>query len=96
MTFQDQVILVAQETHQSIDTVLGLDLLSFESLHLSCLRLRAQRTRDGAWVAMMAAQGTEKGMKALEANWKKVSEIDLLPEGANDAAEFLRKFGKGI
>jgi len=45
---------------------------------------------------MMAAQGTVKGMKKMEKGWIKMSEIDLAPEGATDAAKFLRKFGKGL
>jgi hypothetical protein len=45
---------------------------------------------------MMASQGTVKGMKKMEKSWIKLSELDLAPPGATDAAKFLRKFGKGI
>lgn len=96
MILQDQVVLIAQETNSSLEGVLEFDMLSFNSLHASCIRLRAQRTRDSAWVSMMAAQGTVKGMKKMEKGWIKMSEIDLAPEGATDAAKFLRKFGKGL
>jgi hypothetical protein len=96
LTLQDQVVLVAKETHAHFQELLDLDMLSFESLHNSCLRLMAQRTRENAWVAMMAAQGTVKGMKELEKQWVKLSELDLAPEGATDIAKFLAKHGKGI
>ena len=44
----------------------------------------------------MAAQGTTKGMKEMEKQWKKLGNIDLMPEGATDVAAFLGKYGKGI
>lgn len=93
---QDQVVLVAQETGTPLDSLLDMNMLAFESLHASCIRLRAQRTREGAWVSMMAAQGTVKGMKELEKQWVKLSELDLRPEGASDIAKFLSRYGKGI
>ena len=45
---------------------------------------------------MMAAQGTVEGMKKLEKSWIKLSELHLAPEGSNDLAEFIGRFGKGI
>lgn len=71
-------------------------MLSFESLHKTCIRLRAQRTREQAWIAMMAAQGTHKGMKQMEKSWIKLSELDLAPKGATDIAKFISRFGKRI
>ena len=93
---QDQVVLTAQETHTPLSVILDLDFLSFESLHTSVVRLRAQRTREAAWTAMMAAQGSVKGMKKMEKGWIKLSELKLMPEGVADAARFISKFGKGI
>lgn len=93
---QDQVVLVAQETSTPLTELLDYDFLSFESLHTSIIRLRAQRTREAAWVAMMAAQGTHKGMKRMEKGWIKLSELHLVPEGVADAARLISKFGKGI
>ncbi len=93
---QDQIVLVAQETHSPINDILLYDMLSFESLHLTCIRLRAQRTREQAWIAMMAAQGSVKGMKKMEKGWLKLSELNLAPTGATDIAKFISRFGKRI
>ena len=71
-------------------------MLSFESLHSSCIRLRAQVTRESAWVSMMAAQGSVKGMKKIEKEWIRLSELDLMPEGTTDMVAFLSKHAKGI
>lgn len=93
---QDQVVHVAQEINTPLADLLILDFLSFESLHSSVIRLHAQRTRSNAWTAMMAAQGTIKGMKKMEKEWIKLSELDLIPEGVAGAAKLISKFGKGI
>lgn len=73
-----------------------MDMLSFESLHYSCIRLKAQRMRESAWVQMIAAQGTMKSMKELEKSLTKMAEVDLAPEGGNDIAKFIARVGKGI
>lgn len=93
---QDQIVLVAQETHSPISSILLYDMLSFESLHLTCIRLRAQRTREQAWIAMIAAQGSVKGMKKMEKGWLKLAALDLAPKGATDIAKFISRFGKRI
>lgn len=90
------MILTANFSNQSVEAILHLDLLAFESLHGSVIRLKAQQARETAWANMMAAQGTSKGMKELDKHWKKLAEQDLMPEGASDVAAFLQKFGKGI
>jgi len=96
LILQDQVVLTAQETNSTVESILEYDMLSFESLHASCIRLRAQHTRETAWISMMAAQGSVKGMKKMEKSWVRLSELDLAPAAATDAAKFLRRIGKGI
>ncbi len=93
---QDQVVLTAQETCIPIVELLDYDFLSFESLHTSVIRLRAQHARESAWTAMMAAQGTHKGMKKMEQQWIKLADLNLVPEGVADAARIISKFGKGF
>lgn len=88
--------MTAHFTNQSIESVLRLDLMAFESMHASVIRLKAQQARETAWANMMAAQGTSKGMKELDKHWKRLAEQDLMPEGASDVAAFLGKYGKGI
>lgn len=72
-----------------------MDMLSFESLHASIVRVRAQESQEEMTHDRLAAHGDQKAMKQWEKLTKKRAELDLKPDGATDKDAFVARLGKG-
>lgn len=77
------------------DYLFDLDILSFRSLHQGSQRIAAAESIEGAWLSMMAAQGSVKGMKKILKPLTKMLDRKALA-GGDDQAAFLKKYSGGI
>lgn len=81
-------------TGMSLEEIGYLDVLTFNALLASVIRVTYTHKTEAAWTAMAAAQGTQKGMQERVSRWSKI--INRGREKKNDITAFLRDFGKGI
>ena len=73
-----------------------MDLLSFNSLLDSYLRIDARKTVHQAWLQMAAAQGNSDTMKEMLAPTLKVADFDKDGERPTDMAKLMADTGGGI
>ena len=79
-------------TGMDLGTIGDLDILTFNALLTSVLRVTYSQRTEAAWTAMIAAQGTQKSMKDWVKPWSKVGG----KEQKGNLAGFLALVGKGI
>ena len=73
-----------------------MDMLSFESLHASLIRVRATEKEEAMIAARVAAHGDKKVVREWEKLTHQQGELDLKQEGHTDEGAFKRQFGKGF
>lgn len=76
-------------------TIGELDILTFNALLSSVIRVTYNQRTEAAWTAMIAAQGTQKSMKDWVKGWAR-----LMGKGDDkkngDLGAFLKQVGKGF
>jgi hypothetical protein len=78
----------------SLESIAQLDLLTFDALLSSVMRVTYTQRTEQAWTAMVAAQGTQKSMEGWLKRWAKITKMDK--ETKKGLAEFLGEFGGGF
>lgn len=81
-------------TGMSLGEIGRLDLLTFNALLTSAMRVTYNQRTEAAWTAMIAAQGTQKSMAKWVKGWQKATGQDRQRKAG--ITEFLRDFGGGI
>lgn len=79
-------------TGMSLTAVADLDILTFNALLSSVIRVTYNQRTEQAWTAMIAAQGTQKSMKAWVKGWDQARG----QKTKGDITDFLKKFGGGF
>lgn len=79
-------------TGMDLATIGNLDILTFNALLTSVLRITYNQRTEAAWTAMIAAQGTQKSMKDWVKPWAKIGGGK---ESKGNLAGFLALVGKG-
>lgn len=80
-------------TGMTLEAIGHLDMLTFNALLSSVLRVSYQQRTEAAYTSMLAAQGTAKAMKDWVKGWAKVTGEKPSKAGM---AEFLKAFGAGM
>lgn len=93
-------------TGLSLHELLDLDLVSFDALAESVLKITYREKFEAAWTAMVSAQGDKKAMEEWVKPWKllagitqrKVKPVQKADTSklVDDQAIFLKKFKRGI
>jgi len=92
---QDEVVYTIT---RGIDltSVLALDLVAFRSLYESLRRLEAQEKMQGAWLSMVAAQGTDKVMTDFLKKLGYDRTARFTAGSLQDGSAAIKKLGKGF
>lgn len=77
----------------SLSEIGDLDLLTFNALLTSVIRVTYIQRTEAAWTAMIAAQGQQKVMEKWVKQWAKQAGQETKSSGL---ADFLKAFGGGI
>ena len=80
-------------TGMSLESIGDLDMLTFNALLTSVLRVTYSQRTEAAWTAQIAAQGTQKAMRGWVKPWGRVGRP---AEKKNDISAFLAVVGKGF
>jgi hypothetical protein len=81
-------------TGMSLGQIADLDLLTFNALLLSAMRVSSNLKTEAAWTAMIAAQGTEEVMTNWVKGWQKKANPDQVAK--NDISRLIKDVGKGF
>lgn len=73
-----------------------MDMLSFESLHASLIRVRAIEKQETMISDRVAAHGDKKAVQQWTKLTKKQVDLDMKSDTHTDEKEFLKKVGKGF
>jgi hypothetical protein len=71
---EETLLEVSIATRSSFEAVADMDSLSFVALAEVVSRVTARHKYENAWTAMLAAQGTKKGMEQLTKPWSQQPE----------------------
>ena len=77
----------------SLEEIGDLDLLTFNALLTSVIRVTYIQRTEAAWTAMIAAQGQQKDMDKWVKQWREASGEKKKSGGMSD---FLKAFGGGF
>lgn len=78
----------------SLEAIGRLDILTFNALLSSVMRVTYDQRTEAAWTSMIAAQGTQQAMTKWVKEWAKAT--GRVKQGKDDLKAFLRDFGGGI
>lgn len=78
----------------SLREIADLDMLTFNALLLSVMRVSSLYKTEQAWTAMIAAQGTEETMTKWVKPWQKVVNPDAVAK--TDIKTLMKDIGKGF
>lgn len=81
-------------TGMSLGEIGHLDILTFNALLDSVIRVNYTQKTEDAWTNMIASQGTQKSMKDWVKGWQKL--VSKGKQKKNDITKFLSDFGKGF
>jgi len=91
---EDSASLLLILTGMSLAEIGDLDLLTFNALLTSVIRVTYTHRTEAAWTALIAAQGTKESMEKWVGGWERA--ITGEKPKKKGMMDFLKAFGKGF